>query len=230
MTFTIILAESALELIPKELQRERGIVSYCRRTGRPPAACLLDASYHHQPMLKLPGSYRRGRPDIAYHVMLDAVYSPLFMDGLMSLYIHTINDMVIEFGLGVRPPREYSRYEGLMVDLFRRGSIVSGGKELLSVRSCGMGGLLDEIKPDLVVGLSVLGEPNSLENVARICTAAGSAAVVIGGFPRGHFSKELQGMLDRTFSIADRGLDASLVSARTVYEVERALGLTARGL
>jgi len=226
MAFTMILAESSLELIPEELASEKGIISYCRRVGRPISGCLLDRSYHHQAMSKLPQSYKRGRPDIAYHVMLDTVYSPLFMDGLMNFYIHTFQDKVIEFGPGVRPPREYSRYEGLMVDLFRKGSITEDGKMLLSIRNCGMKGLLNKIKPALVIGLSILGEPSSVENVARICAATDSAAIVIGGFPHGHFSQGLQEMLDRTFSIASKGLDASLVSARVIYEVERSLGVT----
>lgn len=228
MTFTMILAESALELIPPELQGERSIVSYCRKIGRTPSRCLLDRSYHHRAMSKLPESHKRGRPDIAYHVMLDTVYSPLFMDGMMDFYIHTVVDKVIGFGRGVRPPREYSRYEGLMVDLLTKGKISSHGRELLSVRDSDIEGLLAGLKPKLVIGLSVMGEQSTIENIGRMCAAqpSGAAAVVIiGGFPHGHFSGDVQGTFDRMFSIAKGGLDASLVSARVIYEVEKALDM-----
>ena len=43
---TLILADSSLELVPKELQNHPSVISYCKRNRKISSEILLDNSWH----------------------------------------------------------------------------------------------------------------------------------------------------------------------------------------
>ena len=86
--------------------------------------------------------------------------------------------------------------------------------------------LLESIVPEKVVGLSTTGVRSSAEQVAKVVVAEESennCALVIGGFPRGHFSESTTRHLGPTYSINTIGLEAHVVIARVIYECEKLL-------
>jgi rRNA small subunit pseudouridine methyltransferase Nep1 len=60
-----------------------------------------------------------------------------------------------------------------------------------------------------------------LEEVAAEISNKKNPAVLIGGFPKGHFTPETAATLDRIVRIHSDSLDAHVVAARLVYELER---------
>ena len=84
-----------------------------------------------------------------------------------------------------------------------------------------VGELVRTVSPDAVFGLSVQGLMTSPEELAKMVRAAENPCVVIGGFPRGHFSPDTLASLDRLVRIHAKPLEAHVVASRVVYEVEK---------
>jgi len=220
----LILAESALELIPHELLRHPSVVKHASSKGKKVSEILLDRSYHHSAMLRLKDADGRGRPDIVHFSLLEATSSPLYMKGLMKIYVHTINDEVIKLGKSVRLPKAYFRFEGLMEKLFKERKITSPNNEvLLEMKKQSFKELISEIKPSIIIGLSRLGEKNDFEGVAKELSKYDKPSFVVGGFPRGHFSQSTVTNFDKLYSCHEFPLEAHVVIARIVYDFEKSL-------
>ncbi|RLG20801.1 hypothetical protein DRN72_04605 [Methanosarcinales archaeon] len=56
---------------------------------------LLDSSYHHKAMRMLENPDKRGRPDIVHFCLLEALGSPLNVDGKLSTVVHTYDGKII---------------------------------------------------------------------------------------------------------------------------------------
>jgi len=213
-----VLAESALELVPKEIRRQAAVVSDARRRGKDPSEILLDRSFHHSAMAKLKDSEKRGRPDLVHVALLNVTGTPLYLDGSVSVFVHTFNDVVLEIAEKTRIPKNYLRFRGLMEKV-----LVERPKQgLIKVHSMGIKELVRMISSDEVVGLSVQGKMMSLEQLANKVTAARSPSVIVGGFPHGHFSPETLSSMDQIVRVDARPLEAHVVASRVIYEVEKA--------
>jgi len=213
-----VIAEAALELIPESLWREPPVRSDAERRVQAPGSILLDRSVHHSAMLKLSDGYRRGRPDLVHLTLLSVTSTPLHQEGKARVYIQTLDDSVLEFGEGARPPKSYARFRNLMEKLL----VERPESGLVSVRDATLPQLLKEIGTDYSAGLSVQGAPERLEDLAGDLARKNNPVVVVGGFPRGHFlSRDLKAF-DSLVRIDERALDAHVVAARVIYEVEKA--------
>jgi len=213
-----VIAEAALELIPGPLWREPSVRSDAERRGKEPGGILLDRSVHHSAMLKLSDGYRRGRPDLVHLTLLNVTSTPLHQEGKARVYIQTLDDSVLEFGEGARPPKSYARFRNLMEKLL----VERPDDGLVSVHDATLPQLLKGMGTDYSVGLSVQGAPERLEELAGELALRKDPAVVVGGFPRGHFLPRDLKAFDRLVRIDERALDAHVVAARIVYEVEKA--------
>jgi rRNA small subunit pseudouridine methyltransferase Nep1 len=213
-----VIGEAALELIPETIWREPSVRKDAERRGREPGGILLDRSVHHSAMLKLADGYRRGRPDLVHLTLLSVTSTPLHQEGRARVYIHTLQDSVLEFGEGARPPKSYARFRNLMEKLLVERP--EGG--LVSVRDASLPRLLKGVGTDQSAGLSIQGAPVRLEDFAADVARRKNPAVVVGGFPRGHFLPKNLKAFDSLVRIDDRALDAHVVAARVVYEVEKA--------
>jgi rRNA small subunit pseudouridine methyltransferase Nep1 len=214
-----VIAEAALELIPQPLWKDPSVTNDAKRRGSEPGSILLDRSVHHSAMLKLKDDYRRGRPDLVHLTLLTLTSTPLHQDGNARAYIHTIDDTVLEFAEGVRPPKSYSRFRNLM----EKALVERPESGLVKVRDMTVGQLLKEIGTDDSVGLSIQGTPMRLDSLGADLANKKDPAVVVGGFPRGHFLPKDIKAFDSLVRIDDRPLDAHVVTARVVYEVEKAV-------
>jgi len=213
-----VIAEAALELIPEALWRESSVRRDAERRAQEPCGILLDRSVHHSAMLKLGDGYRRGRPDLVHLTLLNVTSTPLHQEGKARVYIQTIDDSVLEFGEGARPPKSYARFRNLVEKL-----LVERPEEgLVRVRKATLPQLLKGLGADFAAGLSVQGVPERLEELAGELALRKDPAVVVGGFPRGHFLPRDLKAFDRLVRIDDRALDAHVVAARVVYEIEKA--------
>ena len=223
MKLHFVIAEAALELIPEPLWKDPPVRKDAERRDLEPGSILLDRSVHHSAMLKLSDGYRRGRPDLVHLTLLNVTSTPLHQDGRAKVYIHTIDDAVLEFAEGARPPKSYARFRNLMEKLL----VERPDDGLVKVRDATLPQLLKSVGTDRSAGLSVQGTPVRLEDLAGELAQMKNPAVAVGGFPRGHFIPKDLKAFDSLVRIDDRALDAHVVAARVIYEVEKSLGQAA---
>jgi rRNA small subunit pseudouridine methyltransferase Nep1 len=213
----LIIAEAALELIPDQIIRHPSVTNDAKRMGHEPPTILLDRSIHHAAMAKLGDQFKRGRPDLVHMTLLNATSTPLYQDGLARVYIHTRNDVVLEFREQTRPPKSYSRFR----DLMRKSLQEMPESGLIRVYELHLDGLLKKIGSDLVVGLSIQGGFSGYEELASELSIKKSPVALVGGFPHGHFTPETTRAVDRLVRVDRRPLDAHVVVGRLIYEVEK---------
>ncbi|MBS7650832.1 MAG: 16S rRNA methyltransferase [Candidatus Bathyarchaeia archaeon] len=213
----IVLAESALEPVPREILDHPSIVKDARRRCKRPEQLILDRSYHHHAMAGLSDAHRRGRPDIIHITLLTALSSPLNLTGNLKIYIHTRNDEVIFISPKVRVPRNSERFKGLIEQLYEFGQVPPKGEPLMKMRRMGIEELLRNIDPTLKVGMSMRGESRWIRDVVGLIANHDRPTVLVGGFPRGHFSKETISLLDKTFRIYSSGLESWTVTSWLIF-------------
>ncbi|MDQ3967234.1 MAG: ribosome biogenesis protein [Thermoproteota archaeon] len=221
---TLIIAEAALETIPDEIASHAAVRNHSRRLQQKSSEILLDRSYHHAAMKQLPYSWKRGRPDIVHFALMEALATPLFMNMMLRVYVHTINDKIITIADNLRIPKSYFRFERLMASLFRDNLIKSNEGTILMELSDGtFSDLIDIIKPDMVIGLSTVGVQSKVQKVAENAQSVDHPSLVVGGFAKGHFSENVTRSLGPTYSISNIALEAHVVIARILYECEKLL-------
>lgn len=219
MLLNFVFAESALELVPKEIRRSPEVVSDSKRREVDAAEILLDRSFHHSAMQKLRDSEKRGRPDLVHMALLSVTGTPLYLEGMARVFVHTHPDLVLEITEKTRIPKNYIRFRGLM----EKALIERPREGLVSIVQMGMKELVRKrIGADLVIGLSVQGKQTAPEELARQILSAREPCILIGGFPHGHFSGEMLSAVDHLVRIDPRPLEAHVVASRVVYEVEKA--------
>ena len=214
-----VLAESALELVPMEIRKQASVVRDAKRRQKDASQILLDRSFHHSAMARLGDSEKRGRPDLVHIALLNVTGTPLYLDGMVRVFVHTYDDQILEIAEKTRIPKSYFRFRGLM-----EAALVERPKQgLIRTHRMGFKDLVGEISSDAVLGLSVQGKMTSLEGLAKMATAARNPCVVIGGFAHGHFSPTTLSVVDHLLRIHVRPLEAHVVASRVIYEVEKAV-------
>jgi len=224
---TLIIAESALETIPESLWNHPAIRKLSGTRHQHPGSILLDRSYHHTAMNKLENNEKRGRPDIVHFALLEALGSPLNKEKLLSTHIHTIQDLTIRVNCETRLPRNYSRFISLVEQLFetRRVPPNENKNPLLTLKQQTFTQLIKEIKPSRLLALTRLGRPRTLQATISDLAKTDKACVVVGGFPKGHFTQIVTELADEVVCIDSEMLETWTVVSRVIYEFERALSL-----
>lgn len=218
---SLILAESALEIVPKELQSHNSVLAYSKKVNKKPSEVILDVSWHFAAMKGIKNEIKRGRPDLVHFCLLEACSIPLYFENKLRIYIHTIDDKVILLGENVRLPKSYHRFIGLIEKLYSTGIIEEDGKKLLEMKKMDFGKLIDKIAPKEVIGLSVKGVARSYEKLAK--TIKKDSCIVVGGFPKGHFSDQILKKINNLVSVDKNPLEAHVIISRVLYECEKEL-------
>ena len=218
---SLILAESSLELVPKEIQSHPSIISHSKKLGKKPAEILLDNSWHFAAMKGIENEIKRGRPDLVHFSLLEASSIPLFFEEKISIYIHTIQDKVIFVGNGVRIPKSYHRFAGLMEKLFAEKVIQVEEKNLLEIKNMSFDDLISHINPERIIGLSTHGVASSCEDVASKLT--GNSCLIVGAFPKGQFSPNVRNKIEYLVNIDKTPLESHIVISRVLYEYEKTI-------
>jgi len=225
MVLVLILVESAIELVPPGLTKHPSVLKLAEKRGKKPNEILLDRSYHHAAMRSMKDAEKRGRPDIVHTTLLELLGTPLNREGLLQTYVHTVDNRVVEIDSNVRLPVNYDRFVGLLEQLYAVGRVPEAGEPLLAIRKQTLNQLLGEIKPSTTVAFTTLGEYKDLGKLCEELAKERKPAILIGGFPRGHFSEETLNLADRAVRIDKEALEAWVVASRAVYAYELAIGL-----
>jgi len=212
----IVLAESALELVPQQIWNERSVLASAKSKGKHPSQILLDRSLHHSAMLRLKDGLKRGRPDLVHQAVLAVTGTPAYLTGDLRLYIHTYVNLVIEVAEKTRLPKSYFRFQGLME------KVLSGQKEeLLKVREMSFKELIESIGAEMVIGFSRRGVLMKPEEWFSRYMQRDKTVFVVGGFPRGGFSQDVLDQLKVIIAIHEMPLETHVVLARVIYDYER---------
>ena len=223
----ILLVESALELVPRELWGFSDVRSHSRRRGVDPSRMLLDISYHYRSMRsRLKDWYKRGRPDIVHIALLSITSSPLWGRGLIDVAVETRHGIIV-FRRGVRIPRNYNRFCGLMEQVLYEGRAPPDSSDPLIylVENADALGYLDSVSPDSIFLLDESGEYIDLKDFAGSLTGFRYPALLVGGFQRGSFSDRLLSAGFRRVSIYRGSLDTSSVICRVLTFIEYSIGI-----
>jgi rRNA small subunit pseudouridine methyltransferase Nep1 len=221
----LVLAEAALETVPETLWSHPAVRRHSKRQRKPPQHLLLDRSLHHSALKRLEDNLKRGRPDITHFALLEALGSPLNKEGLLQIYVHTNTDHVITVNPTVRLPRNYNRFIGLIEQLFQQQKVPSTGEALLKLEHKTLQQLLKETEVDYVLAFSRKGKPKTLQAAVSTLQPKQTPALIVGGFPHGHFSEATLKLADEVVCVDSEMLDASTLTSRAIYEYERTVGL-----
>ncbi len=216
---SLVLAESALELVPPELRMHNSVISLARRLNKEPSEILLDVSWHFGAMKGIKDEIKRGRPDLIHFCLLEATSIPLYFENKIKIFVHTIDDNVISIEKDVRLPRSYHRFAGVIEKLFHTGKIAENGKRLLEIKEMTFGSLIEKLKPKKIIGLSRVGSSSSYLEVAREMND--DVCIVVGGFPKGQFSDKIKKRFDKMVSVDKNPLEAHIIISRLLYEYEK---------
>ena len=216
---SLIIAESALELVPKELQRHNSVIASARRFNKKPSEILLDISWHFAAMKGIKNEIKRGRPDLIHFSLLEACSIPLYFENKLDIFVHTIDDKVISIGQNVRLPKSYHRFIGLVEKLYATGRIEENNNILLEIQEMNFGDLIKKIKPKQTIALSSKGIINSYQKVAEELND--NTCLVVGGFSKGQFSDKNKDYFNKIVLVDKNPLEAHIIISRVLYEYEK---------
>ena len=217
-----MIADTALELMPKELIHLETIKRSARKKSKKPYRILLDASYHHKEMELLENNKKRGRPDILHIYLLSLLGIPEIKKNPSQyrVLIHTYNKEVFEINPIIRLPRHYFRFVGLMEQLLLKGKISSKNQILMEkIDNTTLEKQLKLIKPENRLLFTAKGKKEELSSLFKKRVNE-NLALIIGGFPHGEFSKEVENLTDNKISISDLTLDAWIALSRIAHYKE----------
>jgi rRNA small subunit pseudouridine methyltransferase Nep1 len=220
MKFKFLIAEASLELIPEEIINHPAVISDASKRAKDPSKIILDRAKHHFAMLKLQNSTKRGRPDIVHSLLLVHQYSLLAQNNLSKIYIHTLEDKIIEVNNKTRIPKNYNNFIGLIEQLYEKGLIISENEELLKLRDMS---LKEFIQGNNWIVFHEKGDKISLNNLANLLE---EKIIIIGGFPHGDFENEwILKEAEKVIRIGDKVLDSFQILFRIITILEMNLNL-----
>jgi rRNA small subunit pseudouridine methyltransferase Nep1 len=219
MPLVLVLVESGLELIPKHIRNHPAV----RRnlSSRIYSSQLLDNSLHFSAMKNLKNKEKRGRPDIVHNCLLNALGSPLNKNGNLKIYIHTYHNKIYEFNPEIRIARNYNRFKGLMAKLLIDGIIQTENSKLITHSKGNLNELVTTFKDPEIYILSSKGKLINDFKDLFIEDINKTYIVLIGGFQKSSFSKQIFNISKNLVSISQYPLDAWVVTNRiiTYYEI-----------
>ncbi|MCY0849475.1 16S rRNA methyltransferase [Sulfuracidifex metallicus] len=216
MFLNVILLDSALETVPKELLDHPAVKNNARRRKREASKTILDVSIHYHAMKNLKDKEKRGRPDIIHSAMVLLLTDPVIK---VNLYIHTINSIIIKVNPEIRPPKNYDRFLGLMEQLFEYRKIPPNSQTPLIE-------ILDETLDDILskYKLALLTEKGEKKPPSYLCELGEDWIIGLGGFPHGDFSQEVYKRASSLVSISNYVLETQSVICRLIGSCNQLTG------
>lgn len=163
------------------------------------------------------------RPDIVHQCLLMLFDSPLNRAGLLQVYIHTMNNILIEINPQTRFPRTFKRFASLMVQLLHKGSIKSsnGPEHLLRV-------IKNPVTSHLPIGCRKIGTSFKAEKIIKPAELINAESpdepivVVIGAMAHGEAAVDYT---EEAVCISKYPLSGALACTKIVSAFEDAWGV-----
>jgi len=220
LRLVLVLADSALERVPKEILSHPSVQAEAKRRRKRAEQLLLDRSLHHAAMRRLKSAGRRGRPDIVHFCLLEALGSILCRESMLEVYVHTVEDRVITLNPRVRLPRVYDRFKALIETLYVDGAVKSRGETLLELKRMNISRLISSVDPSIVAGTSEHGSLMSPHGLGELLSEYQKPLLLVGAFPHGEFKASTARHVRMMVSIYRKPLEAWTVVSRVVTGME----------
>ncbi|WP_241759702.1 16S rRNA methyltransferase [Aeropyrum pernix] len=216
----IVFLECSVELVPRSLWSHPQVLKSARRYGIEPGDLLLDKSLHYNAMAELPAKWKRGRPDILHVALLTTTDSPLYNEGLLRIYFQVYDGRLFEVGTGVRVPKNYERFRGLVAQLLKTERVPPGeGEALIRLHSRSLAEFVE--REGRFILMWEKGSPTTTTYVAARALSTG-LPIGVGCFPRGEFKRSTLRKASEAYSIMGGApLKTWGVASRIVYALER---------
>lgn len=181
---------------------------------------LMNCDKHRKLMLKYKKNPTDYRPDITHQCLLMLLDSPLNRAGLLQVYIHTDQNVLIEIDPQTRIPRTFDRFCGLMVQLLHKRSIQAsdGGQKLLKV----IKNPIEDHLPTGCLKLATSFSAKKVTNPSEFVPVAEPVVVVIGAMAKGAISPSYT---SDTISISNYPLSAALTCTKFCSAFEEKWGV-----
>ncbi len=223
MPLIIILVECGLELIPKQIRNHPAVKKNLSSSIY--SSQLLDNALHFSAMKKLKNYEKRGRPDITHVCLLNALGSPLNKNGNLLLFIHTINNKIFNINPEIRIARNYNRFKGLMAKLLIDGRIETKDTKLIEPFKGNLKELIAKFEHSEVYLFSSKGTLINNYKELFIGDLIKNYFVIIGGFQKSSFSKEIITLSENLISISKHPLDAWATVNKVISYYELTYGI-----
>lgn len=217
MKLNLILLDSSLELVPKEILTHPAVIKNAKKRHKKPEHTILDISLHYHAMKELTDRSKRGRPDIVHLAMLMFLTEQTPIKG--DFYIHTIDGKIIYVKNDMRPPKNYNRFIGLMEQLLVYGKVpINSDEPLMKILDLKLENLKEKYK------IGVLSENGKRVSPEDLCKLGDDWLLGVGAFPHGDFSEEVKKVADDYFSISSYKLETHQVICRLISSCLQLLG------
>ncbi|RLG48425.1 MAG: 16S rRNA methyltransferase [Thermoproteota archaeon] len=213
----LILVDCSLLRAGERYGGLRSVRRMARRRGKSPENVILDSSWLSPSERRLIPE-KAGRPDVVHRTLLAATDSPAFREGLVEIFMETLDGRVFGAARGLRPPRTYARFVGLMEQLLEEGEIGPPGRRLMWEIGGDLRGLIERLSPDLVV---LAWERGGLCDPADVLDPELDAALLVGAFAVGDFEEDVLELADLKISIYGGSLPSSTVTSILLWEAYR---------
>jgi rRNA small subunit pseudouridine methyltransferase Nep1 len=140
---------------------------------------------------------------------------------MLQFYIHTRHDKLITVDPTTRLPRAQYRFIGLLEHLFLTGT-APPENPLLRLEEASLADVLRHIKPKKTITFSERGEIKPPEEIYRGLSKEDEVCAIIGGFPHGDFTSDVEKLSDELVCMDSEVLRAPTVVARAIYMYELA--------
>ncbi len=186
----IVIADAQLETVPEQLWNENAVKNDSKRRKRHPSKILLYTPIHYTAMLKHGINVkRRGRPDITQDILKAIINHPLNRELDIEIYIYTINGELFWISSKTRIPHNYYQFEGLMVQLLKKGMVPPDTGEFMKKMDIN----LDE----LLKGDVYLLHEDGIDIDETTFPMDRTLTFVIGGFQEGDYSEKFHRIRNR---------------------------------
>jgi len=184
---------------------------------------ILNVDEHAGILRKSGRDFTSARPDITHQCLLMLLDSPLNRAGLLQVFIHTANNVLIEINPQTRIPRTFPRFAGLMVQLLHKFSVkaADSSTRLLKV-------IKNPISDHLPVGCRRILMTYGAEKVVKPSEIPpeedpeAPVCVVIGAIAKGSIEVDYT---DASYCIGNYPLSAALTCAKVTSAFEEAWGV-----
>jgi len=185
---------------------------------------LLTTDDHAAMMRRRGRDPTTARPDISHSCLLMLLDSPLNKAGMLQVYIHTRNNVLIEINPRTRIPRTFKRFAGLMVQLLNKLSVhaVNGPEKLMTV-------IRNPVTQYFPPNTQVIGTSVRAKSLVRIDDFVQdyfkkdeSAVFVIGAFSHGSIDVDY---INTEISFSEYPLSAAVACCKVCSAFERHWGI-----
>jgi rRNA small subunit pseudouridine methyltransferase Nep1 len=182
---------------------------------------LLNVDDHAGILKRLGRDFSSARPDITHQSLLMLLDSPLNRAGLLQVYIHTAQNVLIEINPQTRIPRTFPRFAGLMVQLLHKFSIKASDSSIKLLKV-----IKNPVTDHLPVGCKKICLSYSAEGASKASDLVPETdepiCLVVGAIAKGAINVDYT---EKEVCIGNFPLSAALTCAKVCSAFEEAWGV-----